>query len=337
MRNIILTFSKDLCDHSVFRYYRFVRDTENDTETTRKRRMGTQDLFDFEGDDYAGGDEYRPFAQMVNPKINNRLRQLGAFGIAVTAKQAVKNGFSPTEEQGWIMTEHKFSTEEELIIVTTRPRIVIIRRSPIGIKSRETGKVMPEKTMEDYLADKLKYKTFTKYLVLFIDQNCVPLHDPNKPFAMTLNGAAGASFGQNYFKSGQNPSGFRFDLETAYAQHRDSKAERSPMNDLFHAHGVFCPHIESEEKGVGSNTALVSTTVGYDKPTPRNISKFLINPKSELGQVIKEIYTSNPDFGVIKPKESPVYFANSEPRDFRSLEAEVMPDVDDYEYGEPPY
>lgn len=282
-----------------------------------------QDQFDFEGDDYARNSEYRPYAQMINPKFDPRLKGLAPYGIAVTKEQAERAKFSVNEDT-WIYTKHKFSTTESEVFVTTRPRIVLIRRSPLGVKSRESGRVLPEKTYEDYKADKLNYKIFSKYLIILVDKDCRPLHDPTQPLQMTLNGAAGAAFGQMYRKTNQGNlvGGFQFDLETAYAQYK-KKGQRAAMGNLFHAYGVYCPHLEPEEKGSGANTSMVATTIDYDKPTVETLEKFLIPPVSDLGKWIKEIYDSNPDFGVLKPKDEATSFTGEPPMDYDDFDPEL--------------
>ena len=117
-----------------------------------------------------------------------------------------------------------------------------------------------------------------------------------------MNGAAGASFGEAFRSSrdSQVVSVFIVELEKAYAMYRRQPvAAKGP---LFHAHGIFCPVIESVEKGIGQNTALVSVTDNYGHPTAENLTEYLIASNSEESAILCQTFEDYKDFVKEQPK-----------------------------------
>jgi len=70
---------------------------------------------------------------------------------------------------------------------------------------------------------------------------------------------------------------------------------------LFHAHGIFCPIIDSVEKGMGQK-ALVATTVEYGHPTSENLTEYLIAPTSPESAIICQTFEDYKDFAKEQPK-----------------------------------
>lgn len=261
---------------------------------------------------------YLPWCQMINPRYSKT--GLLPHGLAVTVKNAAAVSFS-LDAEGWQMLDYSFSTGVEQLLITSTPRLVIVRRSQTGIKDRATGAVV-NVTWDEYRGDRSKYKTFNRYLVFLLDNNNQPLHE--HPLQMTLSGSSNASFGMNYaaMEKGNLIGGFVYDLERAYAGYR--KQPHSPKGDLFKAHGVYCPTLEVEEKGTPPNAALVCYTTGYVQPTAANLGNLMIPARSEFSQQIVSVYEEHATFG--QPKEQP----KAEP-------VATEPDIEDFEYGEPPY
>jgi len=250
--------------------------------------------FDFEDEKFnAPPSQVIPWCQMINPRYGTNGIQ--PHGLAVKLDNAHAVGFQP--DDNWQEVEHEFSSGGETVYITTTPRLVILRRGPLSVKDRETGIKLG--TLRDnydaFLADKLRFKTFTRYLVFLIGEDKKFLH--NYPLQLTLSGAAGASFSKAYceVQQGRTISGFTAELEKAYAAYR--KQPVTPKGPLFHAHGIFCPLIESEERGIGMNTALVSSTVDYEHPTVSTLTQYLIASDSPESGIISKTFEDYKEFG----------------------------------------
>lgn len=286
--------------------------------------------FDFDDEKFnAPPSQSLPWCQMINPRLS--LHGVKPHGLAITVEKANAVGFKP--DSNWQQVEYEFSTgENATLYITATPRLVIVRRGPLSLKDRETGARVG--TLKDnydaFTADKLKFKTFTRHLVFFVGENKKLLHQ--LPLQLTLNGAAGASFGIAYceFKQGQAVGGFISELEKSYAQYR--KQPVVPKGPLFHAHGIFCPKIEAEEKGTGANKAWVATTSDYGHPTVKTLTEYMIASSSQESEIICKAFEDYEDFG--KEKIKP---------DSAKAEGEIdeIPASytyhDEFDYGEPPY
>jgi hypothetical protein len=283
--------------------------------------------FDFEDEKFnAPPSQIIPWCQMINPRYGNNGIQ--HYGLAIKLDNAHAVGFQP--DDNWQQVEHEFSSGLETVYITTTPRIVIVRRGPLSVKDRETGIKLG--TLRDnydaFLADKLKFKTFTRYLIFLVAENKKFLHE--LPLQLTLNGAAGASFSKAYceYQQGRVAGGFVAELERAYAGYR--KQPLTPKGQLFHAHGIFCPMIDCEERGIEPNTVLVASTVDYKHPTIGTLTQYLIASDSPESEIIIKAFEEHKEFGRETVKAET---AKMVPAGVSS--SYIYPDEDDFGY--PPY
>ena len=256
--------------------------------------------FDFDDDKFkAPPSEILPWCQMLNPQWGED--GLKPYGLAITQEKANLVGFTP--DDNWRQEEYKFGSGEiTKLFVTTNPRLLIVRRGPVSIKDRATGMTLGRLAdhYDAFMSEKLKFKTFTRYLIFLIGQNQKLLHQ--SPLRLTMSGAAGASFGAAFRSSraGFVADGFTVELEKAYAAYRQQPV--TAKSSLFHAHGIFCPVIESVEKGSGTNKALVAATVDYGHPTEANLTEYLISPNSAESAIICQTFDDYKDFAKEQPK-----------------------------------
>jgi hypothetical protein len=255
--------------------------------------------FDFEDERFnAPPSQVIPWCQMINPRYNDDGVQ--SHGLAVKLDNAQSVGFTP--DSNWQKVEHEFTSGIETVYLSATPRVVIVRRGPLSVKDRETGVKLG--TLRDnydaFLADKLKFKTFTRYLVFLVGENQKFLHE--SPLQLTLHGAAGASFSKTYceYQQGRPSGGFVIELERAYANFRQQPI--MPKGALFHAHGIFCPIIESEERGIHPNIVLVASTTNYKHPTPPTLTQYLIASDSPESAIITRIFEDYKEFGKEQPR-----------------------------------
>ncbi|MGM3305518.1 DUF5895 domain-containing protein [Anabaena sp. WFMT] len=283
--------------------------------------------FDFEDEKFnAPPSQVLPWGLMINPRYG--ADGLQSYGLAIGQDNAQAVGFQPDEN--WQQVEHEFSSGMETVFISTTPRLVIVRRGPLSVKDRETG--MKLGTFKDnydaFLADKVKFKTFTRHLIFLVGEDKKFLHET--PLQLTLSGSAGASFGKNYseYQQGRPIGGFVAELEKAYASFQ--KKPVTPKGPLFHAHGIFCPIIECEERGIEPNTALVASTVDYKHPTVSTLTDYMIASDSPESAIICKAFEEHKDFGkeVIKPEVSKVEMAGV---------SNSYVYADDDEFGYPPY
>lgn len=250
--------------------------------------------FDFDDNKFkAPISEMLPWCQIINPQYSED--GLKPFGLAITQERADMVGFIP--DQNWQQVEYTFGSGEIVkLLITTTPRLLIIHRGPVCIKERSTNIILGRLVdhYDTFSGDRLKFKTFTRYLVFLGGQNKKLLH--KSPLRLTISGAAGASFAGAFrnSKNGQVLGGFTLELEQAYAAYRNQPI--AAKGALFHAHGIFCPVLESQEKGTAPNTALVTTTVDYGHPTAENLSEYLIASNSEESAIICQTFEEYQDF-----------------------------------------
>jgi hypothetical protein len=264
---------------------------------------------------------------MVNPRYGTD--GLQSYGLAISRDNAQSVGFQP--DDNWQQVEHEFSSGEvETIFITTTPRLVIVRRGPLSVQDRETkirlGTYKDYK--EEFLADKLKFKIYTRHLIFLVGEDKKFLHQ--SPLQLTLSGSPGASFGKNYaeYQQGRITGGFAGELEKAYAGFQNKPL--TPKGPLFHAHGIFCPIIEPEERGIEPNIALVASTVDYKHPTVSTLTDYMIASDSPESEIICKAFEEYKEFGkeVIKPEASKVETSGA-------TNSYVY--ADDDEFGYPPY
>ena len=284
--------------------------------------------FDFEDEKFnAPPSQVIPWGLMINPRYGTD--GLQSYGLAISRDNAQSVGFQL--DDNWQQVEHEFSSGEvETIFITTTPRLVIVRRGPLSVQDRETkirlGTYKDYK--EEFLADKLKFKIYTRHLIFLVGEDKKFLHQ--SPLQLTLSGSPGASFGKNYaeYQQGRITGGFAGELEKAYAGFQ--KKPLTPKGPLFHAHGIFCPIIEPEERGIEPNIALVASTVDYKHPTISTLTDYMIASDSPESEVICKAFEEYKEFGkeVIKPEASKVETSGV-------TNSYVY--ADDDEFGYPPY
>lgn len=284
--------------------------------------------FDFEDEKFnAPPSQVIPWCQMINPRYGTD-GILQPYGLALKLDNAHAVGFQPDEN--WQQVEHEFSSGVETILLSTTPNLVIVRRGPLSVKDRETGTKLGtlKENYDAFLADKLKFKTFTRYLVFLVGENKKFLHE--SPLQLTLNGAAGASFSKTYceYQQGKVVSGFVAELEKTYAVYR--KQPVTPKGPLFHAHGIFSPIIECEERGIEPNIALVASTVDFKHPTVGTLTQYLIASDSPESAIICKTFEEYKDFG-----KEPVKVESSKLAMAGVSSSYIYADEDDFGY--PPY
>ncbi|MBW4566783.1 MAG: hypothetical protein KME31_01825 [Tolypothrix carrinoi HA7290-LM1] len=283
--------------------------------------------FDFEDEKFnAPPSQVIPWCQMINPRYGTDGMQ--PHGLAIKLDNAHAVGFQADEN--WQQVEHEFSSGVESVFISTTPHIVIVRKGPLSVKDRESGLKLGtlKENYDAFLADKLKFKTFTRYLIFLVGENKKFLHE--SPLQLTLNGAAGASFSKSYceYQQGKIVGGFAAELEKAYAAYR--KQPITSKGPLFHAHGIFCPIIECEERGIEPNTVMVASTVDYKRPTAATLTQYLIASDSPESGIISKNFEEYKEFGkeVVKPEAPKMEMAGVS-------SSYVYADEDDFGY--PPY
>ncbi|RCJ26015.1 hypothetical protein A6770_26990 [Nostoc minutum NIES-26] len=284
--------------------------------------------FDFEDEKFnAPPSQVIPWCQMINPRYGTD-GTLQPYGLALKLDNAHAVGFQLDEN--WQQLEHEFSSGVETILLSTTPQLVIVRRGPLSVKDRETGTKLGtlKENYDAFLADKLKFKTFTRYLIFLVGENKKFLHE--SPLQLTLNGAAGASFSKTYceYQQGKVTSGFVAELEKAYAVYR--KQPVTPKGPLFHAHGIFSPIIECEERGIEPNIALVASTVDFKHPTVGTLTQYLIASDSPESAIICKTFEEYKDFG-----KEPVKVESPKLAMAGVSSSYIYADEDDFGY--PPY
>lgn len=283
--------------------------------------------FDFEDEKFnAPPSQVIPWCQMINPRYGTDGMQ--PHGLAIKLDNAHAVGFQADEN--WQQVEHEFTSGVESVFISTTPHVVIVRRGPLSVKDRESGLKLGtlKENYDAFLADKLKFKTFTRYLIFLVGENKKFLHE--SPLQLTLNGAAGASFSKSYcdYQQGKIVGGFAAELEKAYAAYR--KQPVTSKGSLFHAHGIFCPIIECEERGIEPNTVMVASTVDYKRPTAATLTQYLIASDSPESAIISKNFEEYKEFGkeVVKPEAPKMEMAGVS-------SSYVYADEDDFGY--PPY
>jgi hypothetical protein len=236
---------------------------------------------DFEDQSFsAPASDRPPFAQIINPRFTKK--GIAPYGFALTKKNAEACSFSPPA--GWELVEHEFASgDKEQVFMTLTPRMVIIAKTPLYLKLRETGEFLGEmREIPDYWDNKHLYKTISYSWCYVLDENSKPCNAV--PLLISLGGASGASFNASWLQyqtKSVSRSGFCFDMEKAYAQSR--KQDYKPMGELFHAHCIYEPTFDADERGTKPNTALVAIVASYK---PANIGSLVVNG-SELSEQIK--------------------------------------------------
>lgn len=238
---------------------------------------------DFETEEFSAPVQERPpYAQIINPKFSKK--GILPYGFALTKANAEACSFSPPE--GWDLVEHEFASKSiEQVYMTLSPRLVILARTPVYVLARKDKAFLGElKNFPDYWENKNNYVTKNYAWCFVLDEKNQPCH--TIPLLISSTGASGASFNLAWLQYAnsqkQQPrGGFCRDMEVVYAKAR--KQEIKDMGELFHAHCIYQPQFEADERGVAPNTALIAAVVKYQ---PANID-LLIPNGSELSNLIK--------------------------------------------------
>lgn len=291
--------------------------------------MNSPTNFDFEDDKFnAPPSQVVPWCQIVNPRYDEG--ELQPYGLAIKVDNARAVGFTP--DANWQQVEYVFSTGEiQNLYISKNPRLVIVRRGPLSLKNRETGEKLGtfKDNYDAFVADKLKFKTYTRHLIFLVGEDKNLLH--KLPLQLTVNGASGASFSKSYSdfnKQNRELTGFVSELEKAYANYRNQPV--AAKGGLFHAHGIFCPLIEQEERGKAENTVLVAATVDYGHPTADTLTQYLIASDSEDSALITQVFEEYKEFGKEQIKvEIPKLVTAG------AASADTYPEEDEFDY--PPY
>lgn len=285
--------------------------------------------FDFEDEKFnAPPSQVIPWCQIVTPRYDDR--ELQPHGLGITLDNARAVGFTPNAD--WQQVEYVFSTGEiQKLYVNKVPRLLVVRRGPLSLKNRETGEKIGtfKQNYDAFVADKLKYKTYTRQLIFLVGEDKKFLH--KLPLQLTVNGASGASFSKAYYdfnKQNRQLTGFVGELEKAYADYRQQPV--TAKGALFHAHGIFCPIIAPEERGNAENTALIAATIDYGHPTVDNLSQYLIASDTQESLAIARIFEEYKEFGKEQIKlETPKILATGVSSSY------TYPEEDEFDY--PPY
>ncbi|KJH70301.1 DUF5895 domain-containing protein [Aliterella atlantica] len=285
--------------------------------------------FDFEDDKFnAPPSQVIPWCQIVNPRYDER--DLLPYGLAIKLDNARTVGFTP--DANWQQIEYAFSTGEiQDLYISKTPRLVIVRRGPLSLKNRETGEKIGtfKDNYDAFIADKLKFKTYTRHLIFIVGEDKKLLH--KLPLQLTVNGASGTSFSKAYYdfnRQNRELTGFVSELEKAYASYRNQPV--AAKGSLFHAHGIFCPTIEPEERGNAENTALVAATVDYGHPTADTLTQFLIASDSHESAIITQMFEEYKEFGKEQIKVEMPKLATA-----GASSSYTYPEEDEFDY--PPY
>jgi len=290
--------------------------------------MNSSTNFDFEDDKFnAPPSQVIPWCQIINPRHDDS--NLQPYGLAITLDNARAVGF--TSNADWQQVEYVFSTGEiQKLYVNKVPRLVIVRRGPLSLKNRETGEKIGtfKDNYDAFIADKLKFKTYTRHLIFLVDEDKKFLN--KLPLQLTVSGASGASFSKAYYdfnKQNRELTGFVGELERAYANYR--KQPVAAKGSLFHAHGIFCPIIEPEERGNAENTALVAVTIDYGHPTVDTLTQYLIASDAAQSAIITQTFEEYKEFGKEQIKVEMPKIAPGVSNSY------TYPEEDEFDY--PPY
>ena len=243
-------------------------------------------LPDFESEEFKSVKPKRPpVAQIINPRISKG--KMLPWGFAITDKNAEDAGFTPPS--GWKSHDYLFKSAQmsEKVHFCEEPRLLIISKTPLYLKLRETGDIIGEMKgdlQKDFFANKKRYKVCSYAWCYILDENNV--HANTEPILIALAGSSGATFNASWLQqetTGENPkprSGFCFDVEKLYHKARNQSYKK--MGDLFHAHCIYRPIFEVSERGSGAETAEVVVVERYHPPTIES----LIPNGSEMSTII---------------------------------------------------
>lgn len=238
--------------------------------------------------------EYFPFVQVVNPDVpKGKKPNPELFGLFLQNNEAERASFKP--DSRWRKHTHNFSSGPSEGYICQNPRLVVVRRSGLGVFNRETGAFLGYYNKDKYV--KGDHEIRTRYLLLFVDDNNEPLHD--LPFQYTGKASFGASFGTEY-------SAFKNEF---------AKVTGNKRNDEFWKETVFEFTIQPEIKGKAPNQKTVSSVVEWVRPEPTDevLGKMYLDVDLYPDTVakIQKLYLENDGWGDFRKDRDPSDFASN--------------------------
>jgi hypothetical protein len=199
------------------------------------------------------------------------------------------------------MTPHDVDTKKvdidnkDIIIkgsVILKPRMLVIGRSPLLKINDETGYTVDEWIKGDNQFKrpdgKNLYACVRRYFIIFLDDDNVPLHNPEQPIQLTARGYFQMEFDKMYMA-------FRLAMVRAYKE--ATKTNATNMNDAWHSMCVFSPIFKSEMKGPSKDKqSKACITTGFDIPTKDNWLTMCVGRNPNLNQKIFKIHSDNKEW-----------------------------------------
>lgn len=228
--------------------------------------------FSFNGEEFRGEIDTPPYCQFLNASNS-------AFGLAITLANAELAQFKPTN--GWTKVDHEFADgTQETLLVTKQPRMVVINRS-IAMMS-DGAKTIP---YDKKLRETGDYSAFSYIVVWLLDQANQPLSTLS--FRLRCSGYAGTTLLKNY-QYYNNPNSFTKKFLEVY---KSLTGDRSiNKNEIFYAHGVYCPNLVRERvtSSYNGQSSFAVVVNSFIQPTPQNFGSLIIKNGSKVSNQIKE-------------------------------------------------
>jgi hypothetical protein len=227
--------------------------------------------FGFTGEEFRGEIDTPPYCQFFNASNS-------AFGLAITPANAELAQFKPTD--GWSAVDHEFADgTQETLWVTKQPRMTVINRS-VAMMS-DGAKTVPY----DRKLKERDYSAFSYVVVWLLDQSNQPLS--TLPFRLRCSGYAGTTLLKNY-QYYNNPNSFTKKFLEVY---KSLTGDRSiNKNEIFYAHGVYCPNLVRERvtSSYNGQSSFAVVVNSFIQPTPQNFGSLIIKNGSKVSNQIKE-------------------------------------------------
>lgn len=228
---------------------------------------------EFASEEYAPQHKSWPYLQLLN---NENPDQSGFF-ISVDNAEAVE--FEPSDD--WQPFEKRFRSNNGKPTTGFRSltaRMAILRRSPLFMFTRSTGKLLGPFDSEQY--DSKIHILKTKYLVYLVGKNKKLLH--NSPLQFTTKGSVCGSFGDHYKL-------FRKEMDEAYGVKR---------GDRFFALSVFAVRLSPQLKGEKEQSWVCSIVEhGVPKADSEQWKAFFLGYDLETKEKLLADFEANPHYG----------------------------------------
>lgn len=269
------------------------------------------ELLDFDSFDSQQMADVSPFAQILNPIVSKGV--VKPFGLGITEKNAEAIQFNPSSE--WVLEEREFTTGKEMVWMSAKPRVLIIRQSELFLRNKLTKKVIGFGG-KNYNSE--TEQNFTTAFLLILRNDNTLAHEiyvdeeGNKsatPLKISLVGVAGIKFSESfiskrYKKRPPKTTGLVVDIESAFAFKKYGKTVevlqkegiRTTKDSDFWAHCVYAPTFEYDEAGKPGKMSAIARVNSYEVPTPETLAKYFISPKTEVGQVVTTLYKKYKDY-----------------------------------------